>query len=87
MIITRKEKFNNKGFAAVFPTTNEQIDTEEWYVDAGAFFHHIQTAAKEHIKVENNTSVPVEQMDSLSVELDISLHLMMIFSRKVIFCK
>lgn len=67
MIITRKEKFNNKGFAAVFPTTNEQIDTEEWYVDAGAFFHHIQTAAKEHIKVENNTSVPVEQMDSLSV--------------------
>lgn len=73
-----KKKHNEKGFTAVFSATPAKLDCVEWYVDSGASLHmtnisdgmyDIRAPPIQCIMVANNTSVTVEKMGNINLDL------------------
>lgn len=73
-----KKKTDEKGYAAVFSAVPEQLGSVDWYVDSGASLHmtnvsdgmyDIRAPPIQKIMVANNTSVTVEKMGNIDLEL------------------
>ncbi|XP_063823046.1 uncharacterized protein LOC135072971 [Ostrinia nubilalis] len=74
----KKNNNNNKGFAAVFSAAHENMNSVEWYVDSGASLHmtnmpdcmyDVRAPPIQNIKVANNTSVAVEKIGNVNLDL------------------